>query len=84
MDRLALELHNGGAPAEAIDILELYARTKCKPLPYSTLEHWYSIIGDERSKRLAKDALERGVKERDPRAVCKHVRSFTCVHAVCV
>ncbi len=52
-------------------MMEEYAQTKCKPLPYFTLHNWY-LQSSLKSK--AQDALKRGVTERDPQAVVKSVR----------
>ncbi len=54
----------------AIAVMEQYARTGLKPLPYSVLHDWY-LTCDEKSK--AQGALERGVKACDSKAVVKRV-----------
>ncbi len=56
---------------QAIAVMEQYARTGVAPLPYSLLHDWYMKC-NEKSK--AQDALERGVKARDPKAVVKRVQ----------
>ncbi len=52
-------------------MMEEYARTKSKPLPYAELEIWNADSGDE-SK--AKDALASGLRERDRYTAHNHVR----------
>jgi hypothetical protein len=50
--------------------MEKYARTQLKPHPHDLLENWDTEDG-EASK--AEDALERGVKSRDPKSVVRRV-----------
>jgi hypothetical protein len=74
--RAAVSLYNSGSKAQAVELMEEYARTKCKPFPYTELEEWYSRKGVAWD---AKDALERGVTEREPALVVKRVR-WVCEH----
>ncbi len=66
---LRLAFIHGSLP-QALAVMEQYARTGVAPLPYALLHDWY-LACDEKSK--AQDALERGVKAQDPKAVVKRV-----------
>jgi hypothetical protein len=68
--RFALIQEDLGSLPQAIAMMEQYARTGVAPLPYAVLHDWY-LECDEKNK--AQDALERGVKARDPEAVVKRV-----------
>ena len=74
--RLALIHKSVGSLPQAISVREQYARTGLAPLPYSLLYDWY-LECNEKSK--AQDALERGVKARDPKAVVKRVEYVSCL-----
>jgi hypothetical protein len=72
-----------GAVADAISVLEEYARMKpTKPyLPYTMLAELYVKCYGENGRSKARDALERGVVEREPKAVMTRVRydrQFVC------
>ncbi len=55
----------------ALALMERYACTGVKRSAYLTLETWYSA---ENMPDKAQDALERGVKARDPFSVLQRVR----------
>ncbi len=68
--RVALALYARGSVRAAIAVMEQCARCQLKPLPYASLSDWY-LRCDEKHK--AQEALERGVKERDPPSVLRRV-----------
>ncbi len=57
--------------AQAIAVMEKYALTGVKPLPFFWLYEWYT---DCKQPSKAQDALERGVAVREPSSVLKRVR----------
>jgi hypothetical protein len=78
--RFALIQKSLGSLPQAISVMEQYARTGLAPLPYSLLHDWY-LECNEKSK--AQDALERGVKARDPKAVVKRVKCVGSLYTRC-
>jgi hypothetical protein len=67
-DRAAQIWHQKKEVVKAIALMEKYACTEMAPLPYSTLEAWYSKPSEKR------DALERGVTARCETCVLKRVK----------